>query len=350
MVDVINIEDSFDTFLIYMAIAIVIIFILRSILRGKLVFTFVGAFLSMSFFTMLSLKIMSILKSDYTTVMNYIIYFIILNTLFSIIITMYFRLVIIIPLKELEEKTKNMADGDLVSYENYKLKGIGETNTLGYTTSEIGKRFRGIITNIRNSASQLNVATDLMAAGSEQVSSTTSEISSTIASIAENASLQVRSLDDVSRTLAEMVSIIDSSMREIGITAKITLDLAEQTNLVALNASIEAAKAGDAGEGFNVVADHVRQLSIESKTASNTVNQIIKGVTERINESVSNIVNAVDKVASVAENTAASSEEAAAATQEQSASLQEITEQAKKLVLLTNKTERNISEFTIDRK
>ncbi len=206
-----------------------------------------------------------------------------------------------------------------------------------------------MISNIKNSAQELTVATESMAAGSELVSSTTNEISSTISSIAENASLQVRSLDEVSRVLAEMVSIIDSSMREIGVTSKITLDLAEQTNLVALNASIEAVKAGDAGEGFNVVADHVRQLSIESKSASHTVSQIIKGVNTRISDSVERIVEAVDKVAAVAENTAASAEEAAAATQEQSASLQEINEQARKLAILTTKTERNISEFVIDR-
>ena len=137
-------------------------------------------------------------------------------------------------------------------------------------------------------------------------------------------------------------------MREIGITAKITLDLADQTNLVALNASIEAAKAGDAGEGFTVVADHVRQLSIESKTASNTVNQIIKGVSERINEQVSNIIGAVERVAAVAENTAASSQEAAAATEEQSANLQEITDQAKKLAMLSNRTKRNLSAYEIE--
>lgn len=347
MADILIVGDDFTNFLIDLLIAVGITFVVSRFRKGKLIFTFILAFILMSFFTMLSLYLMEILNVEKA---SYLTTFLIINFVFSLFITIYFRTVIIKPLQELDSKTKKMADGDLVSYEDYKLRGIGETGSLGYTTNELGKRFRGMISNIKNSATELNQATDLMAAGSEQVSTTTTEISSTISSIAENASLQVRSLDDVSRTLADMVSIIDNSMREIGVTAKITLDLAEQTNLVALNASIEAAKAGDAGEGFNVVADHVRQLSIESKDASNTVNQIIKGVTNRINESVGNIVDAVEKVASVAENTAASSEEAAAATQEQSANLQEINEQAKRLAVLTNRTEKNIAEFLITRK
>ncbi len=96
------------------------------------------------------------------------------------------------------------------------------------------------------------------------------------------------------------------------------------------------------------MADHVRQLSIESKSAASSVNQIIRDISDRINESVSSIVIAVEKVASVAENTAASSQEAAAAAEEQSASLQEITEQAQKLTSLSIRTERDISEFIIN--
>ncbi len=347
MAEILTIEADFNRFLLLLGIAILAIIVLRSVLRGKLRFTFIISFLIMSFFTILSIRIVNSMEPETTN--SYLQSFLLVNFAFAFLLTLYFQRTIINPLKILDKKTKKIADGDLVTFEDYKAKGIGETNSLAYSTNDLGKRFRGMISNIKNSAQELTVATESMAAGSELVSSTTNEISSTISSIAENASLQVRSLDEVSRVLAEMVSIIDSSMREIGVTSKITLDLAEQTNLVALNASIEAVKAGDAGEGFNVVADHVRQLSIESKSASHTVSQIIKGVNTRISDSVERIVEAVDKVAAVAENTAASSEEAAAATQEQSASLQEINEQARKLAILTTKTERNISEFVIDR-
>ncbi|MHA2254325.1 MAG: methyl-accepting chemotaxis protein [Candidatus Kariarchaeaceae archaeon] len=144
-----------------------------------------------------------------------------------------------------------------------------------------------------------------------------------------------------------MVSVIEESIRQIGVTSQITLDLAEQTNLVSLNAAIEAAKAGGEGEGFQVVAEHVRRLSVESKTASNSVNSITREISDRMRDSVFRIVNAVDTIATVAENTAASSEEAAAAAEEQAASLQEITRQAQKLAELSDSSERNIAEFSV---
>ena len=205
-----------------------------------------------------------------------------------------------------------------------------------------------MLISVKNSNTDLNVAAETLAASSEEVAATTEEVTATVQTIAEGAIDQVRRLELVSRILNEMMKVTEESIREINQTSKITLDLSEQTNLVSLNAAIEASKAGEQGIGFTVVADHVRQLSVESKSAANSINQIVKRISLRMGESVNSIVDAVDKIAGVAENTAASSQEAAAAAEEQSASLQEITDQAQKLTMLSDNTTNLLNDFRLD--
>ena len=59
------------------------------------------------------------------------------------------------------------------------------------------------------------------------------------------------------------------------------IDIASKTNLLAINASIEAARAGDAGRGFAVVAEEIRMLSEQSKDSVNTINAIVNEVKDK---------------------------------------------------------------------
>lgn len=251
------------------------------------------------------------------------------------------------PLKHVIKQTNKMADGDFGEDEK-PLSGTGEAKSLLSANRVLANRFKSIVGNIKDSSENLASSAEELAASSEEVAATTEEVTGTIQTIAEGAAEQVKRLEDVSRILNSMTNVIEESIRQIGSTAKITLDLADQTNLVSLNASIEAAKAGIQGQGFQVVADHVRQLSVESKSASTTVSEITNRISERMRDSVYEIINAVEKIASVAENTAASSEEAAAAAEEQAASLQEITRQAQRLAELSDNSEKSVNELILN--
>src|SRR5690606_40026335 len=76
------------------------------------------------------------------------------------------------------------------------------------------------------------------------------------------------------------------STNQISEIMSILTNISRQTNLLSLNAAIEAARAGDAGKGFAVVADEIRKLSVQSKNAIDTVGEITSSVILEINDTL----------------------------------------------------------------
>ncbi len=251
------------------------------------------------------------------------------------------------PLRSVALQSAEFADKNLAAKVKLSDSGFGEARKLVNANRQLANVFRTLITNMKDTTNRLAESAEELAAGSEEVAATTEEVTSTIQNIAEGAAEQVRQINQISEIIKEIENIIEISISEIASTSSITKDLAEQTNLISLNAAIEAARAGASGQGFGVVADQVRKLSIESKNASASIENTITEIGENIKESVARIAHAVNTIQGVAENTAASSEEAAAAAEEQAASLQEITEHAQKLSELADKSQAIINEWKI---
>ena len=132
------------------------------------------------------------------------------------------------------------------------------------------------------SASEMSAATRQRAEAGAQV------VSQAVDSIrrVEKQSLELK--DDM-RTLSEQAQSIDRIMGVIS-------DIADQTNLLALNAAIEAARAGEAGRGFAVVADEVRKLAEKTMASTHDVGNAIKAIQESTNKSMASVENAVVQI------------------------------------------------------
>jgi len=153
----------------------------------------------------------------------------------------------------------------------------------------------------------------------ENLSYSMDEISKGIADIAAHA-------QEIAITQTDMVDSAKEALDSVQETNKvleIIRQIANQTNMLGLNAAIEAARAGDQGKGFGVVAEEIRKLSAISSGAVNKIN----GILVKSNEAIRNIVNEINRNNSV-------TQQQAAATEEINASIEEIDSITEELVSL----------------
>lgn len=168
-------------------------------------------------------------------------------------------------------------------------------NTLTSKASDIAVRIQTQDLRVDNIASQFEILDDHSLALQNKAEQTQEQVCNTRDGLLQSN----EAMSDMAKMIATYVSssenlsnkfaLLSEQATSIGSVVSVINHLADQTNLLALNAAIEAARAGEHGRGFAVVADEVRQLAMSTQNSLEQINQIITGLSTAINEAGSQI-------------------------------------------------------------
>ena len=117
----------------------------------------------------------------------------------------------------------------------------------------------------------------------------------------QNAVESINEVQAHSLSLKEDMSLLNEHAQAINQIMGVISDIADQTNLLALNAAIEAARAGEAGRGFAVVADEVRKLAEKTMVSTTDVAKAIQAIQDSTSKSMKGVENAVGSIGAATE-------------------------------------------------
>ena len=151
---------------------------------------------------------------------------------------------------------------------------------------------------------EMNATVQEVAKNAGSASSASAETKQKAEAGAQVVEKAVRSIKDVHRmslALKNDMTQLNEHAQDITRIMGVISDIADQTNLLALNAAIEAARAGEAGRGFAVVADEVRKLAEKTMASTNDVGNAIKAIQESTAKSMTGVDNAVERIGEATE-------------------------------------------------
>ena len=250
-----------------------------------------------------------------------------LNGILVLLLSLVVKLAVIQPLHAFRDALKAMASADADLTRKLDEGRSDEFGEIAHCFNIVTEQFRGIIQNLAGQADQV-------ASGSAELSATAEQIHATTAEIAHGSERQGASMHGVLVDMDRLASLIqhmndrlgrssDQATQAVGVARDgaqageatagamksirdattsmaqavgVVHEIADQTNLLSLNAAIEAAKAGEMGRGFSVVADEVRKLAERSAKATDEIHTLIAEVDVSVERGGKTVVRSVDSL------------------------------------------------------
>lgn len=254
-----------------------------------------------------------------------------ITIVFGCLTAWYITASVIRPLSRAVDVSNAIANGDLTV--KIASDSQDETGQLLHSMDNMTHNLKNLIAEMKSTSDNLASASEQLSASSEemskgvisqsdrsmQIASAAHEMSQTVVEIARNASNIAASATNTAKSAKEGETIVDKSVSEvkdiaatvsesskvmvslgerskqIGDIIRVISEIADQTNLLALNAAIEAARAGEQGKGFAVVADEVRKLAERTAKATSEIVSMIGAIQDEVQKSVTSM-NEVSKM------------------------------------------------------
>ncbi|UXZ96810.1 methyl-accepting chemotaxis protein [Pseudomonas phytophila] len=271
---------------------------------------------------------------QYSSAFTLVVSLLIITTILTILFAWLLTRSITQPIASALEAAETIAEGNLTR--PIKADGTDEAGRLLAAMQKMQEKLRDTLTRISGSATQLasaaeelNAVTDESARGLaeqnneiEQAATAVNQMTSAVEEVARNAvstseasknatasagdgrDLVQETVNAIERmsgdvqSTATLIGNLAEESRDIGKVLDVIRGLADQTNLLALNAAIEAARAGEAGRGFAVVADEVRALAHRTQQSTSEIERMIGSIQGGTEQAVSSMRNSTERAES----------------------------------------------------